>query len=358
MEKERVHASRIKRFKKKRRRKWVLRITLLTLFLVLGVGGYYAYHFVSAVSDAHKPLDRTKSDLRDEVVSIDEPFTVLVLGIDAQGGEGNYRPDTMMLLSINPKNNTMKMLSIPRDTYVEIPNRNGGKDKINSVPAYAFRQGADPVQHLIETVEKFLNVPVDHYATINFKGFVEIVDAVGGVDVEVPFDFWEKRAGKNERIYFTKGPMHLNGEEALAYVRMRKRDKMGDLGRNMRQRQVLQDVASKMASFKNVSKIDDILQALGKNVAFDFNIKDLPSLQRLISNIPKENMESLELKGDDGNWRPGSGRTYYYYVHEPERQRISDILREHLELPPQYLDGREKPAETQSQTQNHQNLTQ
>lgn len=345
-ENERVQASRINRVKKKRRRKWVLRVTLLTLFLVVGVGGYFAFHLVSAVSDAHKPLERPKSDLRDEAASIDEPFTVLLLGIDAQGGEGNFRPDTMMLLSINPKTKSMKMLSIPRDTYVEIPNRNGGKDKINAVPSYAMRQGIDPVQNIVETVEKFLNVPVDHYTSINFKGFVEIVDAVGGVDVEVPFDFWEKRAGKNERFYFTKGPMHLNGEEALAYVRMRKRDKMGDLGRNMRQRQVLQDVAEKASSFKNISKMDDMLQALGKNVAFDFHPSDLPSLQKLISDIPKENMETIELKGDDGDWKPGSGKTYYYHVLDSERQRISDILREHLEIEPQYIDGREKPSDT------------
>lgn len=121
-----------------------------------------------------------------------------------------------MVATFNPSDQTMKLLSIPRDTRVKIGDL-GYKDKIN----HSYSEGGKELT--IETVEGFLDIPIDYFVTVNFDGFISIVDLLGGVTVDVPFDFNDINA-KWERFYFTEGEMELDGEEALVYARMRKKD--------------------------------------------------------------------------------------------------------------------------------------
>lgn len=187
----------------------------------------------------------------------------------------------------------------------------------------------------VQTVENFLNIPIDYYVRINFNGFIEAVDAVGGVDVNVPFDF-------NMRLFykwysFKEGPAHLNGHEALAYVRMRKSDPEGDLGRNKRQKEVIQALMSQMTSVKTVSKVDDLLEAVGNNVSHNMEIKQMIALQDTYRKIPKDRTETLELNGENSKDNPQG--IWYFLVNDEERLRISNILRKQLKLPLQTLDG-------------------
>lgn len=166
--------------RKTQKKKWPRILAVLFIILLLGLGAYvfYVYNsFTAAVDTMHEPIKREKSDKREETITLKErePFSVLMLGVDERQGD-NGRSDTMIVLTVNPALNSVKMLSIPRDTRTDIIGH-GTEDKINH--AYAFGD----VEMAINTVEDFLDIPIDYYIKMNLDGFKDIVDAVNGIDV-------------------------------------------------------------------------------------------------------------------------------------------------------------------------------
>ncbi|MFC9417764.1 LytR family transcriptional regulator [Bacillus mobilis] len=297
------------------------------LFWILGIigivviaGGVYAYTVYSNVSNTlntvHKPLDRDKSEKRDKKVEVSDqkPISILLMGTDQRESETS-RSDSLMLFTLNPKTKSMKITSIPRDTYTEIIGK-GKKDKINH--AYAF----GGVDMAVKTVENFLNVPVDHYIEVNMAGFKDIVDAVGGVDVNNDLEFTSRDQ------HFAKGNIHLNGETALKYTRMRYEDPRGDFGRQMRQRQVIQAVIKKGASVSSLANYGDVLKAIEKNVKTSLTQDQMFDIQKNYKDC-MQNSEEIQIPGDghkaaDGIW--------YYYVPDAAKQDLTNKLRAHLEL--------------------------
>ncbi len=178
---------------------WILGIIGV---LVIG-GGVYAYNVYSKVSntlnEVHKPLERDKNNKQEAKINKSEPVSILLLGADERG-EDKGRSDSLMVITLNPKNNSMKTVSIPRDTYTEIVGK-GKSDKINH--AYAF----GGVDMSVATVEKFLNIPINYYIEVNMEGFKDIVDAVGGVDVNNDLEF------SLDGHHFQKGNVHLTGDQ-------------------------------------------------------------------------------------------------------------------------------------------------
>ncbi|MCU5727249.1 LytR family transcriptional regulator [Bacillus toyonensis] len=308
-------------------RKKVKQMKKKILFWILGIigilivgGGVYAYTVYSNVSNTldavHKPLDREKSEKREQKVDISDkkPISILMMGVD-QRGEDQGRSDSLMLFTLNPKTKSMKIISIPRDSYTEIVGK-GKKDKINH--AYAF----GGIDMAVKTVENFLNVPVDHYIEVNMDGFKDIVDAVGGVDVNNDLDF------NYEGIHFEKGNIHLDGTKALHYSRMRKLDPRGDFGRQMRQRQVIQGVIKQGASVSSLASYGDVLKAIEKNVKTSLTQEQMFEIQKNYKDC-MENSEEIQIPGDghkaaDGIW--------YYYVPDAAKQDITNKLRAHLEV--------------------------
>lgn len=307
---------------------------------------YMAYQLWDAMNHSYKPLPREKSEKREKAVSIDDPFTILLIGTDVRKAtDENWRPDVLMVAAVNPHTQSIKMVSIPRDTYTEIANTNGLKTKINSAAYYGKQAGVGGEANTVETVENFLNIPIDYYAKINFSGFMEVVDAVGGVDVNVKFPFSVRLFG--EMLYFQEGPAHLNGKQALGYVRMRKSDPRGDLGRNERQREVLQDLMEKIVSIRSIHKLDDIIRSVGNNVSYNLEFSELTALQKLYRSIPRENVESIEIHGTNSKNNPRG--IWYYMVSDQERLRVSHILQKQLELPLETLDGQPYQGEPTDQ---------
>ncbi len=295
---------------------------LLWILGIIGVmiigGGVYAYNVYSKVSktldEVHKPLKRDEGNKQEEKINKSEPVSILLLGADERG-EDKGRSDSLMVITLNPKNNSMKTVSIPRDTYTEIVGK-GKSDKINH--AYAF----GGVDMSVATVEKFLNVPINYYIEVNMEGFKDIVDAVGGVDVNNDLEF------SLEGKHFQKGNIHLTGDQALAYTRMRKEDPRGDFGRQMRQRQVMQAVIKKGASFSSLSSYGDVLTAIQKNVKTNLTQDQMFDMQKNYKDCLK-NSEEIQIPGDghkaaDGIW--------YYYVPDAAKQDITNKLRTHLEV--------------------------
>lgn len=303
---------------KKRKRKWPKWIGGI-LLVVLLIGGGYLYYMWDKISDTietmHSPLARDEDLSRQkelEAIFRDKKsVNILLLGVDQRPGDKG-RSDTMILMSLNPKTDSMVMLSIPRDTYVNIPGR--GMDKINH--AYAFGDA----DLSVNTVEQAFDLPVHFYAKVNMEGFQQGVDALGGVTINNNQDF--SQGGK----HFSKGELHLNGKDALKYIRMRKNDPRGDLGRNERQRNVIYAAMNEAASFSSISKFGDILRIMGDNVQTDLNMDRIQSLFTGYRQT-RNHIKTLELKGVgkkiNGIW--------YYSVSDSEFNRISSEIKSHME---------------------------
>ncbi|MBA4603476.1 LCP family protein [Thermoactinomyces mirandus] len=325
----RVDQSRISRVKKKRRKKWIIRTVSLVLLLLLGAGLYLGSEIWGVFANTKNNLG--KSDLRDKQVQMDEPFTILLLGTDQRKrSDPVWRADVMMLIAVNPKTNSAKVLSIPRDTYATIANTDGMKAKLNSAAYWGYKKDVGQVVNIRKTLENLLHVPVDYYARINFQGFEDIVDALGGVEVNVKFPFHQQAIG-GDMVYFEPGVKELNGSEALAYVRMRKQDPRGDLGRNERQREVVTQLIDKIAGFEGVGNFSKLMKAVGDNFEHSLELENFKALADIYRKIPKNNIENLVIKTTPENV-PGAGAVLIW--PKEDRQKIQQILREHLELPP------------------------
>jgi LCP family protein required for cell wall assembly len=302
--------------KKKRRGLKVFLAILAILLMGVGVYAYSVYHSLNkAVDSMHAPIARHQSDKRLHPVSLDnkDPFSVLILGVDQRKNDTG-RSDTMILAAVNPEKQSVQLLSIPRDTRTEIVGK-GTEDKINH--AYAF--GGVPMS--IATVEKFLDIPIDFYIKVNMEGFKDIVDAVNGVTVQNDLDF------TYEGEHFPKGTLHLNGVQALKYSRMRYDDPRGDFGRQIRQRQILEGILAKGMDFSSLWKYGDILNALEKNVKTNLTMDDMMKIQQNYK-AARKHIYQNEIKGE-GTKING---IYYYIVSDSEKQRLSQLFKDQLNL--------------------------
>ncbi|MED3646430.1 LCP family protein [Halalkalibacterium halodurans] len=285
---------------------------------IIGYGIYLYSSIQNTAGEMHEPLDRgDKSDKRDAAfdISAQDPFSILIAGVDSREDTHAGRSDTLIVLTVNPKEESIKMLSIPRDTRTEIVGR-GTDDKINH--AYAFG-GA---QMTIDTVENFLDIPIDHYVSINMDGFTQLVDALGGVSVENAFAF------SQNGYQFEEGEIFLEtGDEALAYARMRKQDNRGDFGRNDRQRQIVEAVIKQGAQFSSITKAGAILDAVGESVRTDLQLDGMWELQSNYRGAAK-NIEHLEITGEGTR----INNIYYLIIPQEEIARVQGELKSHLEL--------------------------
>lgn len=307
--------SRIEKRRGGRKRQWVFWTGGMVLALMLMMGIYFYNKIGNTFSTMHDPLERdTDQERQKNIKSIfkeNKSINVLLLGVDERPGDKG-RSDTIILMSFNPNTNSTAMLSIPRDTYVNISGH--GKDKINH--AYAFGD----VGLSIQTVEDMIDLPIHFYVKINMEGFKKGIDEIGGVTVYNDLAFSQ---GKH---HFPKGDIHLNGEESLDFIRMRKDDPQGDLGRNKRQRMVITAAMDKVASFSSIPKIGSILNILGGNVKTDLTFDRIQSLF-LDYRHTHQTIHTLELKGK-GQF---IGQYWYYVVSDEEFNRVHTELKNHME---------------------------
>lgn len=300
----------------KKRKKWPWIIGIIAiLVLVLAVNLYF--DMTSTLKEMYEPIDRELSDKREQVVVLDkqDPFSVLVLGVDEREGDKG-RSDTMIVLAVNPKLKTTKMISIPRDTYTEIVGH-GTSDKLNH--AYAF----GGIQMSMDSVENLLDIPIDYVTEVNMEGFQTIVDAVGGVQVSNPFDFTQ------DSFHYATGEIKLTGEEALSYVRMRKEDPNGDFGRQERQKQVIKGVLHEGTSMTSLLNYRSVFNSLGDNVKTNMTFDEMVDVQKNYRNAA-DKIEQLYFEKGEG--KRMNGGIWYYMMDDIELQEMTSILKQHLEL--------------------------
>jgi len=202
---------------------------------------------------------------------------ILIVGCDEIENQG--RADTIVFLSISPKTKDILILSIPRDTRVEIPER--GMDKINH--AYAF--GGERL--ISKTVSSFLDVPIHFYAVADFKGFVYIIDELGGVEIDVEKEMYYVDKAGGVEINLHPGKQRLDGDKALQYIRFRY-DKLGDLGRIERQQKLALAVIKKMINFDSITKIPQISEGMKGYIETNIEAQDAIALANLFRGVNQE----------------------------------------------------------------------
>ena len=326
--------------KRKRWKQTVGLISMSPFFLLAIFIGYYYIQIKKTADQTYKDIDRENIP-SNEVKSLNDPFTVLVMGIEDYM-DGVARTDVLLFNVINPKSKEVAMLTIPRDAYVYLEVR-GFKDKINH--AYAFG-GKDET---LKTVYNLLGIPIDYYISTNFNGFTDLVDAVGGVNVNVPFTFEAKMVDPSEWKTFEEGPAHLNGREALAYVRMRKTDPEGDFGRSKRQKEVIKAIADKAISIGGITKLDNILKAIGNNVQTNIPYNEYLAFMNLAKDFIHVDIDSIQLEGTDERIE----NIYYYILDETNIEKVTAHLKEMMSHtdPSQALTFEERIAQEEA-TQN------
>lgn len=322
-------------------KRWAKIVTSGALVAAIGIGGY-AYSIYRPVVDTmesiYEPLEsdvaagaadpaaqggsltasvgsagaqRAAQELPADL-SETKPFNLLVLGVDERENDVG-RSDAIMMLAVNPQKRSVLMFNIPRDTRTEIVGR-GTADKINH--AYAF----GGVNMSVDTVEQFLDVPVDYYVKVNMEGLERIIDILGGVTVDNPFEF------DFEGTDYKKGPIDMNGHEALMYSRMRYDDPKGDIGRNDRQQLVLSALIEKGKSISNLTKVNSLLEAVKDNVKTNLTKDDMMDI------VTKYRTEIDSVDKDEVQ---GSGKKingiYYYMVDDAEKTRIRTELTNQLQ---------------------------
>ncbi|MBA7529185.1 Polyisoprenyl-teichoic acid--peptidoglycan teichoic acid transferase TagU [subsurface metagenome] len=239
-------------------------------------------------------------------------LNILIVGCDEIENHG--RADTIVLLSISPKTKDALILSIPRDTRVEIPGR--GMDKINH--AYAF--GGESL--LTKTVSSFLDVPIHFYAVVDFNGFVYIIDELGGVeiDVEKEMHYVDKAGGVEINLH--PGKQILNGEKALQYIRFRY-DKLGDLGRIKRQQKLALAVIKKMINFDSMIKIPQISEEMKNYIETNIEARDTVALANLFRGV---NQEKFRIETVQGEPVYIEGISYLEPNVEEVQQRVKSLI--------------------------------
>lgn len=277
----------------------------------------------SAFDNIVEKIDR-KTTKRETVVNIDnqEPFSVLLLGVDtgALGRTEQGRSDTMMVVTVNPQKKKSTIVSLDRDIYTKIIGHDT-MDKLNH--AYAF----GGVEMAMDSVENLLDIPIDHYVTINMQGMSDLIDAVGGIDVHNQYHFELDGVELQADTDY-----HLDGTMGLSYARYRKYDPdtgmgdpEGDIGRQKRQREVIEKIVQKVLSLDSVTNYQKILNAVEKNTKTDLTWDDMLDIANHYHPALRS-IDPLQLQGE-GELYNG---IYYQFLSAASLLETQNTLKEQL----------------------------
>ncbi|WP_203245898.1 LCP family protein [Sporosarcina beigongshangi] len=305
----------------------VLVILTFSLFVVVvAYGASLQKKALYAADQAFEPVpDRPKSVIREENVEpAQDNVSILFIGVDdseqRKQGDSNSRSDALLFATLNKEDKSVKLISIPRDSYVHIP-KVGYRDKITHAHAFGGTSAT------IDTIEELFDVPVDYYVKMNFNAFIDVVDALGGIEAEVPYNRTEKDENDKNTIYLKKGLQHLDGKHALALARTRKLD--SDVERGKRQQMILQAIMKQAVSVKSITKYGDVIEAVGDNMKTDMTFDEMKSfLEYAKGGMPQ--VDTISLKGFDDM----STGTYYWKLDETYLDEVKQQLQTHLELTP------------------------
>lgn len=288
-------------------------LILLVVLIAVGVGGYYyiqsSYNYKP--NSNYSALD--KIELLDVVFNKVERLNIALLGVDERKNDPG-RSDTIMIVSLDFKNKKVNILSIPRDTRVYIPDH--GFTKINHAYAYGG------LNLSLKTIENFLNIPIHYYVKMNFQQFEKFIDAIGGVEIEVEKRMYYRDRTDKFLVDLTPGIHHLNGKEALGYVRFR-HDAMGDLARVERQQKFLKALFKQMKEKINLLNLPSYISLAGSIFETNASLIEAMVIASKFIDISEQDIHTLILPGVPENI---NGISYII----PDENKIKELLNEYF----------------------------
>lgn len=310
--------------KGRRRFRWdrLFVILGLLLMIVVSFAGASMYAYYTALTSKSAPA-AVAADTGGTPASAPEVFSkrinILLMGIDDGEadvpGQSSHRTDTLMVVSLNPEDGTMNLLSIPRDTRVNIPGRNG-LDKI----AHAYSYGGKELA--VETVKNFLGIPVNYYLAVNWQAFIKVIDILGGVDLYVENNMNYSDPYANLEIHLQKGYQHLDGEKSGQYIRFR-HDELGDIGRVQRQQRFLKALSNEMLQMGTIIKLPAIAATLNQYVETDMNAV---AMLKLANSLKSFKTGSLQTEMLPGNFATIDGLSYWVPNQEQTRKLVERMF--------------------------------
>lgn len=307
------------------------------------------------LTEQKKVKEETNDNNTDNAKPITEPFTVLLMGVDSDSEgiqNGSFNGDSLMLITFNPKTLSTTILSIPRDSYVPIACFSGQrKNKIT----HAAWKGETC---MMNTIENFLDVNIDYYVKINFAGVVELVDALGGVEIDVPYNLCEqnsKRQWGENTVYIEKGLQTLNGEQALAYARNRHPNPSqcsskwtnytsNDFIRGEHQQEVVTALLNKFKDINSLDTVYKLLDTISNNMVTNMSTDQILSLYNVFKDVASKSagmdnmadvlgIQRLKLNGYDARIYDYGGTNlslYNYVLYDDSVKAVSNAMKENL----------------------------
>lgn len=278
------------RRQRQKRRIWPAIFAVICFFIAAVAGAMFASTGLGLLDPKHNPVNQMERENREtELIKAKDKTTVLIMGVDVREDDVG-RSDTMMIATIDPKLDKASLLSVPRDTRVRILGY--GFDKINA--AYAY--GGEPLSE--KTVENFLGIDIDHYVIINTQSFVKIIDAIGGVDIDVEKrmyyeDPWDDNGGLVIDLY--PGEQHMDGKTAVTYVRYR--DSEGDIGRIHRQQKFMEACMDKIVSPDIITRIPAVVREIVDAIETDMTFRQLLEIAGALKSAQQNGLETEMVPG-------------------------------------------------------------
>jgi LCP family protein required for cell wall assembly len=309
--------------KKKRLPVWGRIAIGLLVFLIIVTGGCFAYYETQIAPSLNNILGKSathRTDTQDNTGSVPTGRTnILLLGSDTDG-KGNDPTNgiplaqTVMIITVDPQTNYVGMLSIPRD--MQVTEKGYFEPKLDEVFSHGYSGNtlqdkvAAGAGEMEDIIQRNFGIHIDHYAWVGLDGFVKVINTAGGVDVDTihPMvdDTYPDDVGNTngsiydyKRLYIAPGPQHLNGVQALEYVRTRHSDLIGDFGRTIRQQQVINQLKVKLATPDSIGKASELVRDLNGAVQTDMQLNDVIALGNLARGIDTNSVQRLTLGPPD-----------------------------------------------------------
>ena len=307
------------------------------------------------LTEQKKVKEKNDSSDTENAKAITEPFTVLLMGVDsdAEGIQnGSFNGDSLMVITFNPKTLSTTILSIPRDSYVPIACFPG--ERKNKITHAAWKGETC----MMNTIEKFLDIKIDYYVKINFTGVVQLVDTLGGVEIDVPYNLCEQNSTRqwgSNTVYIEKGLQTLNGEQALAYARNRHPNPgkcsskwtnytSNDFIRGEHQQEVVTALLNKFKDINSLDTVYKLLDTISNNMVTNMSTDQILSLYNVFKDVASKStgmndmadvlgIQRLKLNGYDARIYDYGGTNlslYNYVLYDDSVEAVSNAMKENL----------------------------
>jgi len=317
------------------------RIWLRLFFSLLGaaiifLAAFAGYLYVQTQSAIRDIADQSGAEVASADRAQVKPLGFLLLGLDSRKETGSLNTDVMMVAALNPNTKTATVVTIPRDSLLGLDGYK--REKANAYYAGFLRyaqtteklKGEDAKQYAREKTremyEKFFGVDLDYTAVINFQGFADVVDALGGIDVYVDQDMRYVDHADGTNINLKKGEQTLTGQQALDFVRYRKSNdgtrQSSDFERNDRQSRVLGAILDKLKSLDGVARLGNVIAAVGGNMRTDIPEAQIQNLMKTYFGLSRDHVRFIAL---EGTWR-----SPYVYLDDAKLEEAKLALKEEL----------------------------